>query len=516
MKYKSEGVALGVHWARGVLIHGPSGVGKTASVNQVCKECDAVVHLVTPATLIGQYMGESERRLRELFESAEQGAQRTGTPHVILIEEADALFPQRKSGSQQDARLVAQLLTLMDGAASKSMSQKQGHVVVIAVTTHPNAIDAALRRPGRFDKEIMITIPTQEARYRILRELTKYMHLEESVQIENIASKCHGYSGADLQSLCTSALMQCIESTGDPSAAITEENFLDAMKNVGASVARSVTDSFPPARWDDIGGLDEVKNLLKQYCVWPITRANDFARLGIHLPKGVLLHGPPGCAKTTLARAAVTASGATFIPLLGTNLYSMYVGDGEAELRRAFTRARLSSPSVLFIDEIDSLVGSRGQNDSSKGVDVTTRLLTTFLTEIDGVDISAGVLIIGTTNRPFAIDSALLRPGRFDKHIFVPPPDYEGRLKALQVHTRKVPLGSDVSLESIAERTEFYTGAELQAVCREATLIALRKSHLEASNVSQEDFNAALHSITPAHSAEELLEYAQWPPTAAL
>ena len=313
-----------------------------------------------------------------------------------------------------------------------------------------------------------------------------------------------------MQSLCTAALIQKLQLDQDGS--IEQKHFLEAMQNVGASVARSVSETFIPAQWDDVGGLEDVKSLLKQYCVWPITRSEEFLRLGIHFPKGVLLHGPPGCAKTTLARAAVTASGATFIPLLGTKLYSMYVGDGEAELRRAFTRARLSSPSVLFIDEIDSLVGSRGFDDSSGSVDVSTRLLTTFLTEIDGIESSSGVLILGTTNRPFAIDSALLRPGRFDIHILVPPPDFEGRRKAFQVHTKNVPLAEDVSVEILASKTGLYTGAEIQAVCREATMVALRQQDISgASYVTQEDFENALQAIKPAHTAEELDTYARWP-----
>ena len=511
IKYRDEGNTLGIHWSRGVLIHGPSGVGKTASVMQVSEECSANIHLVTPATVIGQYMGESEKRLRDVFERAEEHAEITGRPNVILIEEADSLFPQRRSGTQQDARLVAQLLTLMDGAAAKSKRHQNGHVVVIAVTTHPNAIDTALRRPGRFDREIMISVPDVQARYALLQNFTRKMDLGSSVNLKEIASKCHGYTGADMQSLCTAALIQKFQ-LQDQGGTVEQEHFLEAMQSVGASVARSVSERFPPAQWDDVGGLEDVKRLLQQYCVWPITRSEEFVRLGIHFPKGVLLHGPPGCAKTTLARAAVTASGATFIPLLGTKLYSMYVGDGEAELRRAFTRARLSSPSVLFIDEIDSLVGSRGSEGHEGSVDVSTRLLTTFLTEIDGIDSSSGVLILGTTNRPFAIDAALLRPGRFDRHILVPPPDYEGRRKALEVHTRNVPLADDVSLDLLASRTNLYTGAEIQALCREATMVALRQQGiLSASHVSQKDFESALEAIRPAHTAEELDTYARWP-----
>ena len=574
VQYRDQAAALGVRWPKGVLVHGPSGVGKTAAVRAVCDECCADVHLVTPGSVIGQYMGESEKRLREVFERAEARSRETGAPGVILVEEADSLFPQRRGGSQQDARLVAQLLTLMDGSTSKASEDARlrqgkgegeekgdgGHVAVVAITTHPNAIDAALRRPGRFDREIFIPVPNARARLSILGRLAAGMNLAADVDIPGIAARCHGYTGADLQSLCTAALVASFEGDGrgdghddghddgrddgraggddtgtevgsarkgddtngenghcgdlvehrenDGTRPVTMAHFEWAMPTVGASVARSVAAKFAPASWDDIGGLDSVKTLLTQYCVWPITRADDFKRLGIAFPKGVLLHGPPGCAKTTLARAAVTASGATFIPLLGTSLYSMYVGDGEAELRRAFQRARLSSPSVLFVDELDTLVGNRGDGSGDSSNDVSTRLLTTFLTELDGIDSSSGVLILGTTNRPLAIDAALLRPGRFDRRIYVPPPDHDGRVKALQVHTRKVPLHDDVDLERLAAMMDRYTGAELQAVCREATIGALRDGGLESvDRVTMRDFVNALTSIVPAHSDAELLEY---------
>jgi SpoVK/Ycf46/Vps4 family AAA+-type ATPase len=503
-----------VTWAKGVLVHGPSGVGKSSAVIQVAQEADAVVHAVTPATLIGQYMGESERRLREIFENAHKQAGACGKTHVILIEEADALFPRRKAENHHEARLVGQLLTLMDGLGAKATGKGDGHVVVVAITAHPNVIDSALRRPGRFDRETMVPVPSPDARMKILQALLSQMrNVDLNVDVEAIASKCHGYTGADLKSLCSATVLRhAYRSTKDDKILLTTDDFIDGMEDVGASVARSIAEKFPPACWDDIGGLEDVKSSLEKATVWPITRANDFKRLGIKFPKGVLLHGPPGCAKTTLARAAATASGATFIPLLGTSLYSMYVGDGEAELRRAFSRARLSSPSVLFIDEIDSLVGSRAGENQQSSIESSTRLLTTFLTEMDGIDSSfGGVLVLATTNRPFAIDSALLRPGRFDVHIFVPPPDTKGRIQALQVHTKNMPLDNDVSLENIALRTENFTGAEIQALCKEAAMAALRENVLEASIIRSKHFDAALIGIKPAHSSSELEVYAQWP-----
>lgn len=512
--HKELGATLGVTWPKGVLVHGPSGVGKSSAVIQIVQESEAVLYTVTPATLIGQYMGESERHLREIFENAHKQAGTCGKTHVILIEEADALFPRRKAENHHEARLVGQLLTLMDGLGAKTTGKGDGHVVVVAITTHPNVIDPALRRPGRFDREILVPVPSPNARMQILQALFSQMkNIDPNVDVEAIASKCHGYTGADLKSLCSATVLRhAYSSTKDTGILLTTDDFIDGMEDVGASVARSIAEKFPPARWDDIGGLEDVKSSLEKATVWPITRANDFQRLGIKFPKGVLLHGPPGCAKTTLARAAATASGATFIPLLGTSLYSMYVGDGEAELRRAFSRARLSSPSVLFIDEIDSLVGSRNGEHQQSGIESSTRLLTTFLTEMDGIDSSlGGVLVLATTNRPFAIDTALLRPGRFDVHIFVPPPDTKGRVQALQVHSKNMPLDDDVSLEDIALRTENFTGAEIQALCKEAAMAALRENVLEAKIIRSKHFDAALMGITPAHSSSELEQYAKWP-----
>jgi SpoVK/Ycf46/Vps4 family AAA+-type ATPase len=418
---------------------------------------------------------------------------------------------------------------------------------VIGATSRPNALDPALRRPGRLDREVAVPIPSPKARSQILLSLAGKLPLDPgNVDLELIASQCHGYTGADVEALCREAAMEAISEqilaeidyekqqlkkitrTSDGGGVggevdysskplpkqklITTEDFLQAMHRVGASVARTVVKEFPPALWSDIGGLEETKKKLQQAVEWPITKAEAFKRLGIRSPRGVLLHGPPGCAKTTLARAAATASGATFIPLQGTSLYSMYVGEGEAELREAFRKARFAAPSIIFVDELDMLVGKRGGGGDGGSDDTSGRLLSTFLNEMDGLELAGGILVLATTNRPGSIDSALVRPGRFDLTVYVPPPDFLGRIDALKIHTRRIPLASDVDLRKIAELTERYTGAELEAVCREAAMAALREDVERASEVAMRHFEAAVRGVVPMLSEEVLEIYAAWPP----
>ena len=553
--YAQESRALGIQWPRGILLHGPSGTGKSAAVAALAAELNAIVHLVTSGSIIGSFVGESERKLREAFDEAHRDA--AANPHrpvILFLDDVDTLCPKRTAGQQHEARMVGQLLTLLDGAASPSSATflspstnaKNGHsatsqrggagVVVIAATSRPNAIDPALRRPGRLDREIAVPIPSLAARTEILRRLILTSSSASSVDVELIARQCHGYTGADLEALCREAMSLVLSdailnqtgpllSTNDQTKTqtnsnsskieinLTTEDFLKAKTKVGASIARSVVKEFPPARWEDVGGVPDTKRRLRQAVEWPITRSESFKRLGIRPPRGVLLHGPPGCAKTTLARAAATASGATFIPLEGASLYSMYVGEGESMLRDAFKRARMAAPSIIFIDELDMLVGARSSSSSSSD-DTSSRLLSTFLNEMDGLDISTTtyVLVLATTNRPARIDPALLRPGRFDAHIYVPPPDTEGRVEILTLHTKSMPLAEDVDLKRVAEGMNGrHTGAEVAAVCREAAMAALREDVEGAREVCMRHFERALAGVPPGLSEQALLQYAQWP-----
>ena len=560
--YAKEAATLGVNWPRGVLLHGPSGTGKSSAVAAIAAEFNAIVHVVTTGSIIGAFVGESERRLREVFSVADNDAETSGRPVIIFLDDVDSLCPRRAPGQQHEARLVGQLLTLLDGADRKQPPPPppppfddgqngdekieesgagkgfRGHVVIIAATSRPNALDPALRRPGRLDREVAMPVPSPAARAAILHSLVARFPGINSVEldVDTVANQCHGYTGADLEALCREATMKAFsehlrwenenmsvtnssssstttssQSPLEEDLVVTTQDFLDAMQQVGASLARSVVKDFSPAAWDDIGGLEETKKRLKQAVEWPITKADAFKRLGIRSPRGVLLHGPPGCAKTTLARAAATSSKATFIPLQGASLYSMFVGEGEAELREAFRKARLTAPSIIFVDELDMLVGKRGSSSSSTD-DTSARLLSTFLNEMDGLELAGGVLVLATTNRPAAIDGALLRPGRFDSCLYVPPPDCAGRLAALHVHTRKIPLSVDVDLQAVAGSTERYTGAELAAVCSEAVMAALREDVEGVEVVEMRHFEAALKGVRAALSEEVLESYAAWPP----
>jgi SpoVK/Ycf46/Vps4 family AAA+-type ATPase len=541
--YHQQGASLGISWPRGLLLHGPPGTGKSSAVAAVAKECNASIHTITAASIFGAFTGQSERRLREVFEAAQLEAESEGNNHpvIIFIDEIDALCPKRDSKRQHEARVVAQLLTLMDGAATSSGNNKGGgggqipssssssHIVVIAATNRPNAIDPALRRAGRFDREVSVNIPLLPSRLAILERLVEKMPLAGDVDLHNIAAKCHGYTGADLSALCREAAMKAINSTnkmlmldsttGNGNAVLVKMgDFMGAMSKVGPSIARGVAVDFIPIQWDDIGGLEDVKLKIKQAVEWPLKHADAFERLGLTAPRGVLLHGPPGCSKTTLARAAATASGATFVSLSGAQVYSMYLGEGEALLRDAFKRARLSAPSIIFLDELDSIVGKRehsnsgGNSGSGSGLSESgSRILSTLLTEMDGLELAQGVLVMGATNRPTALDAALLRPGRFDIALFVPPPDYQGRIAALKFHSRKMPLGEDVDFEEMARGTEMFTGAELAAVCREAALSALREDPGAARAVCARHFEDALRGSTPLLDEKLLEKYASWP-----
>ena len=388
---------------------------------------------------------------------------------------------------------------------------------VVATTNRPNALDPALRRPGRFDVEIEVPLPSAEQRAAIVALHSRSLPLATDVNLAVVARDAKGYSGADLAGLCREAAMASIrraaanETADDGDASSTEmrvtaRDFADAASRVGASVVRGVATELPPTTWDDIGGLEDVKRRLRQAVEWPLRHAEAFARLGLSPPRGILLHGPPGCAKTTMARAAATASGATTVTLAAADVFSKYVGEGERVLRDAFARARRAAPAVLLLDEIDGMVGSRGagQGDAS---DVGARILSVLLTEMDGLEPAGNdVLVVATTNRPEALDAALTRPGRLDLALYVPPPDLEGRLAALRVHARDVPLAADADLEDVARRTERFTGAELRGVVREAAMAALRED-MNAAEVGRRHLESALAAANPSLTDADL---ARW------
>ncbi|KAJ6962763.1 cell division control protein 48 [Populus alba x Populus x berolinensis] len=411
--YSREAQKLGLKWPTGLLLYGPPGTGKTSLVRAVVRECEAHLIVISPHFVHRAHAGESERVLREAFSDALSHAV-AGKPSVIFIDEIDALCHRRDSRREQDVRVASQLFALMD--ANKPSSTSSAQVVVIASTNRVDAIDPALRRSGRFDAEIEVTTPTEEERLQILKLYTRKLHLDPNVNLHAIAASCNGYVGADLEALCREATMSALNSldtSEDAGVQLTMDDWKHAKSVVGPSITRGVTMEIPKVSWEDIGGLKDLKKKLQQAVEWPIKHSAAFARMGISPIRGVLLHGPPGCSKTTLAKAAANAAQASFFSLSGAELYSMYVGEGEALLRHTFQRARLAAPSIIFFDEADVVAAKRG-GTSSNSTTVGERLLSTLLTEMDGLEQSKGILVLAATNRPYAIDAALMRPGRFD------------------------------------------------------------------------------------------------------
>lgn len=393
------------------------------------------------------------------------------------------------------------------------------HFVVVASTNRIDAIDPALRRAGRFDAEIEVTTPNENERLEILMLYTKKLPLNPDVDLQAIAASCNGYVGADLEALCREAAMSAMDRSRDENKddgmwCITMQDWTKARGVVGPSITRGVTVEIPKVSWDDIGGLNDLKNKLQKAVEWPIKHSAAFSRMGISPFRGILLHGPPGCSKTTLAKAAAHAAQASFFSLSGAELYSMYVGEGEALLRNTFRRARLAAPSILFFDEADVIAARRGESSNGNS-SVGERLLSTLLTEMDGLEQAKGILVLAATNRPHAIDPALMRPGRFDLVLYVPPPDREGRYETLRVHTRNMNLGPDVDLKRIAEETDHFTGAELEGLCREAGIVALRED-INATVVCDRHFQTVKKSLKPALTREEIDSYSSFMKSSSL
>ncbi|CAO3623606.1 unnamed protein product [Cunninghamella blakesleeana] len=494
---------LGIECPKGILLYGPPGVGKTFLVSSVAKYCNAQLVVIQGPELYGPYVGESEEKLRNRFQYAQQLSIENQQPVILFIDEIDALTPHREQSQSHENRMVAQLLTLMDGV------KHRGKLVVVGATNRPNAIDPALRRPGRFDREISVDAPDFDTRYKLLSLQLKTVPIHSSVNIEQLAQSTNGYVAADINSLCREAALNAVrrnQMEKDQSINVTIDDFKIALSKVGPSMQRGYQINIEKKDWQDIGGLEEVKKKLKQAVEWPLMYKDSFDRLGLKPSRGILLYGPPGCSKTTLVKVIASVSGASFFSINGAQLYSPYVGDSEKVVRTTFQRARASAPSIIFLDETEAIVGKRnmGNGGSSSGDSVQERILSTLLNEMDGVESADSVLVVGATNRPDMLDAALMRPGRFDKLVYVPPPDYDARLEILQIHTRKMPLDSGVNLEAIALMTDMYTGADLKNICREAAMMALRRD-THVNNVAMQDFEESLATI-PASITSKMLE----------
>jgi transitional endoplasmic reticulum ATPase len=490
---------LGIEPPKGVLLHGPPGTGKTMIAKAVASETDANFVSISGPEIMSKYYGESEKQLREIFDDAEKTA-----PTIIFIDEIDSIAPKREEVTAEvERRVVAQLLSLMDGL------KKRGQVIVIAATNRPNAIDLALRRGGRFDREIEIGIPDRIGRLEILQIHTRGMPLAEDMSEEKgmreIAEITHGFVGADISSLCKEAAMHAIrnilpkiniEEEIPPEImekiTVTKGDFHNALRNIEPSALREVFVEVPAVRWNDIGGLESVKQELIEAVEWPIKYPEAFEAINTRPPKGVLLFGPPGTGKTLLAKAIATESQANFISIKGPELLSKYVGESERAIRETFRKARQAAPTIIFFDEIDSIVPVRG---AAFDTGVTERVVSQILTELDGLEELKNVVVVAATNRPDMVDPALLRPGRFDRFIFIRPPDLKEREMIFDIHLKGKPLLSEVDVGKLAERTEGYVGADIEAVCREAAIIALReaiKPGMEREDVKKKALNVRI------------------------
>ena len=498
---------LGIDPPKGVLLYGPPGTGKTLIAKAVANESGATFITINGPEIMSKFYGQSEENLRKTFEEAEKNA-----PSIIFIDEIDAIAPKREEvHGEVERRVVAQLLALMDGLESR------GQVIVIGATNRPNALDPALRRPGRFDREIEIHVPDRDSREEILLIHTRGMPLAKDVDLKMLADVTHGYVGADLQALTREAAMRTLrrvlpslnlEEETIPTEVldkleVTQEDFLEALKDITPTAIREVFIESPNIPWENVGGLDEVIQEIREAIEWPLTHPDAFARIGIKPPRGILLFGPPGCGKTLLAKAVATESEANFISIKGPQVLSKWVGESEKAVREVFRKARLAAPSIIFFDEIDSLTPIRGVSSDSN---VTERVISQLLTELDGLEELKDIVVIAATNRPDIVDPALLRPGRFDRLIFVKPPDKKGRLEIFKIYAKNMPLADDVSLEQLASETEGFVGSDIEALCREAGMIALREN-FNIKHVSMKHFKAALSKIHPTVTTEVIKYY---------
>ena len=510
---------LGINPPRGVLLHGPPGTGKTLIARAVASETDANFISISGPEIVSKFYGESEQRLRQIFDEAEKGA-----PSIIFIDEIDSIAPKREDVSGDlERRVVAQLLALMDGLSSR------GEVIVIAATNRPNALDTAIRRGGRFDREIEIGIPNKNGRLEILYVHTRGMPLDENLDLKEIADATHGFVGADLYSLCKEAAMHTLKRALPDldvkedippaileSLKVTKEDFYTARKKIEPSAMREVFVEVSEVHWNEVGGLEEAKQALIESVEWPLKFPEAFETVGVRPPRGILLYGMPGTGKTLLVRALATESNLNFISIKGPELLSKWVGESERAVREIFRKARQAAPALIFFDEVDSIVPARGAGSESH---VTERVVSQFLTELDGLVELKDVVVIAATNRPDLLDRSLLRPGRFDRLIYIPMPSKAARRKIIEIHLSRMVAQDEIHSDWLAELTGDYNGADLEMLCREAGMLALREHIrpgmereeliLDRIVVKKEHFQKALESIKPHLSKDLLNEYSQ-------
>ncbi|MHA2425101.1 MAG: CDC48 family AAA ATPase [Candidatus Thorarchaeota archaeon] len=500
---------LGIDPPRGLILHGPPGTGKTLLAKAVATESEAnFIHINGPE-IMSKFYGESEQKLRKIFEDAEENA-----PSIIFIDELDAIAPKREDvQGEVERRVVAQLLATMDGLKSR------GQVVVIGATNRVNALDPALRRPGRFDREIEIGVPDETGRLEVLHIHSRGMPLtddgDNKVDLQYLAQITHGFVGADLHALCKEAAMKALrrylpqinlEEEEIPQDVLDQlevnsDDFVGALREVQPSAVREVFIEIPNVKWEDVGGLEDEKRNLKEVVEWPLKKPEAFSRIGIHPPKGVLIWGPPGCGKTLLAKAVATESDANFISVKGPELLSKWVGESEKAVREVFRKARTAAPAIIFFDEIDAIAPVRGGRAGDSGV--TERVISQLLTEMDGLESMKDIVVLAATNRPDLIDRALLRTGRFDRFAFVDAPSADGRRQIFEIYTRDMPLADDVDMNRLVAETEMFVGGDIEALCREAGMLALRED-METEFVHWRHFEAALKTIHASITPEDL------------
>ena len=507
MKHPQIFSKLGIEPPQGVLLHGPPGTGKTLLAKAVANETSASFFSIAGPEIISKYYGESEQQLREIFEDAKEES-----PSIIFIDELDSIAPKREDVTGEvERRVVAQLLTMMDGLETR------GQVVVIGATNRVDSVDPALRRPGRFDREIDIGVPDEVGRKEILQIHTRGMPLSDDVSLDHLADETHGFVGADIESLTKEAAMKALrrylpeidldDEEVPPSLIdrmiVKRDDFGGALSEVEPSAMREVLVELPKISWEDVGGLSDAQQQVQESVEWPLTSPEKFDRMGVDAPKGVLLYGPPGTGKTLMAKAVANETNANFISVRGPQLLSKWVGESEKAIRQTFRKARQVSPTIIFFDELDSLAPSRGQE---MGNNVSERVVNQLLTELDGLEDMGDVMVIGATNRPDMIDPALLRSGRFDRLVMIGQPDQEGREQILDIHTQDTPLAPDVSLREIAEITDGYVGSDLEGIAREAAIEALRDDD-DAEEVEMKHFRRAMESVRPTINDDILAYY---------